>query len=64
MDIHDHYLAMNKLKNEELINIVGGTNILTATFLNAVARCLEAILDVGRAIGSSIARFTKGNICS
>lgn len=64
MDIRDLYPVMNKLNNEELINIVGGANLLTATFFNAVARCLEAILDVGRAIGSSIARFTKGNICS
>ncbi len=56
---------MNKLTKEELIQIVGGsTNIFTATFLNAIARCINSILDVGRAIGSSIARLKSGNICS
>jgi hypothetical protein len=55
---------MNKLKNEELLEIVGGANLITATFFNAVARCIESLLEVGRAIGSSIARMTKGNICS
>lgn len=64
MDIQGLYHVMNKLNSEELITIIGGGNLLTATFLNAVARCLETILDVGRAIGSSIARFTKGNTCS
>ncbi|MCI8575681.1 MAG: hypothetical protein HFI09_04345 [Bacilli bacterium] len=54
---------MNKLNNEDLLEIVGGANILTATFLNAVARCIESILEVGRAIGSSLARLSKGNIC-
>lgn len=55
---------MNKLKNDELIKINGGANYLTATFLNAVARCLDSILEVGRSIGTAIARLKSGNICS
>ena len=56
---------MNKLKSDELVQIIGGTtNIFTATFLNAVARCINSIFDVGRAIGSSIARLKSGNLCS
>ena len=54
---------MNNLKKEELLNIYGGSNLLTATFLNAIARCIESILEVGRAIGSSLARLSSGNVC-
>jgi len=54
---------MNKLTNEELFQIKGGSNLLTATFLNAAARCLNVFLDIGRAIGSSIRRIYSGNIC-
>lgn len=55
---------MIKLKNEELINIVGGSDIISATLLNAITRCMDCIFEIGRAIGSSIARFKSGNICS
>lgn len=56
---------MNKITEEELIQITGGaTNFFTATFLNAVARCINSIMDVGRAIGSSLARLKNGNLCS
>ncbi len=56
---------MNKLKKEELLQIEGGnTNLLTATFLNAVARCLDSLLEIGRSIGSAISRWKNGNLCS
>lgn len=56
--------AMNKMTREELLQINGGTtNLLTATFLNAAARCLTTLLDIGRAIGSSIRRIHSDNIC-
>jgi len=55
---------MNKLNEKELLQVVGGSNILTAAFLNAIARCLNSIYDIGRAIGSSISRIKSGKICS
>ncbi len=64
MDLHAHFHVMIKLKNEELINIVGGSDIISATLLNAITRCMDCIFEIGRAIGSSIARFKSGNICS
>lgn len=55
---------MTKLSKEELIKITGGSDLLTATFINALTKCLNSIFEIGRAIGSSIARLTSGNICS
>lgn len=54
---------MTKLNQEELIKITGGNNLLTATFVNAFTKCINSIFEIGRAIGSSVARFTRGNIC-
>ena len=42
----------------ELIDIKGGASSgITSTFLNSVARLITTILDLGRTIGSSIARY-------
>lgn len=54
---------MIKLTKEELVNITGGANLLTASFLNSVARCIDALLEIGRSIGSSIRRISSNNIC-
>ncbi len=53
---------MNKIKNEDLLKITGGVN-LTATFLSSVAKCLDALLEIGRSIGSAIRRFYSDDLC-
>lgn len=56
---------MNKLSNEELISVVGGSaNTLTASFLNAISKCLDSLLEVGRSIGSALRRLSSQNLCS
>lgn len=55
---------MNKLKSNELIEIVGGSDFLTATFINSISKCIDALLEVGRSIGSAIRRITSNNLCS
>lgn len=55
---------MRELNNKELMNIEGGASLLTATFLNAAARMISTIMDVGRSLGTSIRRITSGNTCS
>ncbi|MCI8498334.1 MAG: hypothetical protein HFG33_02940 [Bacilli bacterium] len=48
----------------ELIDIKGGASSgITSTFLNSVARLITTILDLGRTIGSSIARYKTKNYC-
>lgn len=51
------------LKTEELYEIQGGAISINATFLNSFARCIEAILDLGRTVGSAIRHVKSKNIC-
>ena len=50
-----------KLNEYELVNIIGGS--ITATMLNAIARTMSNILELGRTIGSSIRRIYSKNYC-
>ena len=50
-----------KLTKEELLNVSGGT--ITATLLNAFARGISTIVDLGRDLGSAIRRIASGKIC-
>lgn len=49
-------MADNKLKE-----IYGGA--LSGTVLNAISRLINTLLDLGRAIGSSIRRSQTNNKC-
>lgn len=49
------------MKDTELINIIGGS--INGTMINAISRILTALLEVGRAIGSSISRYKSGRSC-
>lgn len=51
-----------ELKKIELIQIQGGVNI-TASWLTAVARGINAIMDLGRSLGTAIRRIGSNNIC-
>lgn len=53
---------MKLLHNEELRQIVGGT--ITAAFLTALVRGVNAYLDIGRSVGSAIRRILTKNVCS
>lgn len=50
------------MNNIELLNIKGGTNI-NGNLLSAISKILSLVLDIGRAIGSSISRYKSGNKC-
>ena len=52
-----------ELEKYELLQIQGGVNI-TASWLNAVARGIEAIMDLGRSFGTAIRRIGSNNVCS
>jgi len=53
---------MNKINSNELIKIYGG-EVISATLLNAVTKCIDALLEVGRSIGSALRRIQSKNIC-
>lgn len=49
-----------EIQKEELKMIIGGVN---ASYLSAIVRGVNAILDIGRSLGSAIRRMVEGNIC-
>lgn len=54
---------MIELSNNELLNIDGGSNWFTATFLNAASRALSTLMDLGRSLGTAIRRTINGSVC-
>jgi len=54
---------MKKISKEELYGIIGGASI-TGTMLNAIAKGVNTIYNIGRALGSSLRRAISGKYCS
>ncbi len=50
-----------KLESKELMLVTGGAT--TATWINAVARAANAIMDFGRTVGTAIRRIWTRNYC-
>ena len=53
------------IKQEELINIVGGgTSNISGTLLNSISKLIETLLDLGKSIGSAIRYKKSGLVCT
>ncbi|MDD3341102.1 MAG: hypothetical protein PHN72_02750 [Bacilli bacterium] len=52
---------MQVLNKEELLEIKGGA--ITGTYINAVVKGIEALLEVGRSLGTAVRRWVEGSIC-
>ena len=50
------------LNNKESILIAGGVNV-NGTFLNAFARALKTLYDIGYALGASLKRAFSKSYC-
>ncbi len=53
---------MDQLSKTELVQVVGGFSI-NGTVINALARGIEVVLDVGRSFGTAIRRWQEGRLC-
>lgn len=53
---------MKKLNKNEMINITGGFN-WNGTIINAFSKGINTILNLGKALGSSIRRIVGGTYC-
>jgi len=67
MVIQDHYHVdkeeiMEENKKEELLNIVGGA--ISGTLINAFAKSITVLLDLGRSFGTAIRRISSNKVCS
>ena len=54
---------MINLKNIETKKIVGGGLSITGTLLNAIRSGINAIFEVGQALGGAVRRISTGNVC-
>ena len=54
---------MKKINRNELYNIIGGA-ALTGTMLNAIAKGVTSIYNIGRALGSALRRAISGKYCN
>lgn len=52
---------MKELSNKQLMSIVGGS--ISGSFINAFARGIQALMDVGRSLGNAIRRIKGNSIC-
>jgi hypothetical protein len=50
------------MKKEELLKIQGGSSV-SATMINAIARAIGALYDLGRALGTGIRMLKNKNYC-
>ena len=55
---------MRELKDKELMDVIGGANWLSASFVNAAARAVDTLMNVGRSLGSAVRRALSGKVCS
>lgn len=54
---------MEKIKEEELTNINGGSTTISGPIINAVASIINLIKDAGYSLGSGIRRISENNLC-
>lgn len=52
-----------ELSKKELFSIYGGGFSLSGTLLNSIVRGINAVLELGRSIGSSIRRIQTNSVC-
>lgn len=53
---------MTELTYEKLETVKGGISI-TGTFINAIVRGIDVILDLGRSLGSAFRRSKDNSLC-
>ncbi len=51
------------ITNEELFKVTGGAIEFSSSLLNSIVNLVKTVLDIGRAIGSSISRYKNKKYC-
>lgn len=54
---------MKTLNDEELFSICGGGTTFTSSYINAIVKGIDSLLDVGRSLGGAIRRWIEGSMC-
>jgi len=53
---------MRELNKKLLLEIEGGLNI-SGSLVTSFTKAINAVLDLGRSLGSAIRRISDGNLC-
>lgn len=54
---------MIELKKEELLEIKGGSSWISGSFISAITRAGNMLLDMGRSLGTAVRRIFSGSVC-
>lgn len=54
---------MKKLNQSQLCEIIGGSNYLSGSIINAFVNVIKLLVDAGNMVGSSIRRVAEHNVC-
>ncbi len=54
---------IEKISENKLSQIIGGSNIINGTFINSLSNLIESLMEVGRSLGSYIRRTITNNNC-
>ena len=54
---------MIEIKKDEMLSISGGASLTSAAWLNAAARAVTTLIDLGRSLGTAIRRSVSGKVC-
>ena len=54
---------MEKIDNDKLENIVGGSSTITGTILSAFTNIIRILYDAGEGVGSAIRRLSENELC-
>lgn len=54
---------MIELKREELMEIKGGTGWISGSFISAITRAGNTLLEMGRSLGTAVRRVFSGTVC-
>ena len=54
-------MKVRELQAKEMTGIVGGA--ITAAFINAIAKAISTIFNLGKETGSALRRLTSGSYC-
>lgn len=54
---------MKIVGNDKLDEIVGGSDYISGSIINAFVNVIKLLIDAGYDVGSSIRRVAEGNVC-
>lgn len=55
---------MIELRKEELLEVKGGASWFSGSFISAITKAGNTLLDMGRSLGTAVRRIFSGSVCN